>query len=138
MDLKLTIGHSITLALAVSETVIIPRSIIEPLIALSIIYVAVENIWAKTNKWRWLVTFFFGLIHGFGFAEILIGKLSEKITVPLLSFNLGVEIGQVVILILVSPLIWYLRKFRWQKQMVYSTSAIISLIGFYWFFERMI
>nr|WP_274520985.1 HupE/UreJ family protein [Neobacillus niacini] len=106
-----------TLALAVSKTVIIPGSIIEPLIALSIIYDAVENIWAKTNKWRWLVIFFFGLIHGFGFAEILIGKLSGKITVPLLSFNLGVEIGQVVILILVSPLIWYLRnsvgKHKW-------------------------
>jgi hypothetical protein len=133
-----TIGHSITLALAVTETLIIPGSIIEPLIALSIIYIAAENIWAKSIKWRWVVTFLFGLIHGFGFAEIIIGKLGEVILVPLLSFNLGVEIGQVVILILVFPLIWYLRKFRWQTQMVYSSSVTLSVIGLYWFLERVI
>jgi hydrogenase/urease accessory protein HupE len=131
-----TVGHSITLAFAASEMLVIPGSIIEPLIALSIIYVAVENIWAKSIKWRWLVTLFFGLIHGFGFAEIIIGKLGSQIFVPLLSFNLGVEMGQLVVLLVLFPLIWYLRKFRWQTQMVYSTSAIISLIGLYWFIER--
>jgi hydrogenase/urease accessory protein HupE len=132
-----TVGHSITLALAATEILIIPGSIIEPLIALSIIYVAVENIWAKSIKWRWMVTLFFGLIHGFGFAEIILGKLGTQIFIPLLSFNLGVEIGQVAVLIVVFPFIWYLRNFRWRTQMVYSTSAIISLIGLYWFIERL-
>lgn len=133
-----TIGHSITLALAAAEILIIPSSIIEPLIALSIIYVAVENIWAKSIKWRWLVTLFFGFIHGFGFADIIIGKLGNDILTPLLSFNLGVEVGQVVVLIVLFPLIWYLRKFRLQTKIVHSTSAMISLIGLYWFIERLL
>lgn len=133
-----TVGHSITLALAATETLIIPSSVIEPLIALSIVYVAVENIWAKSIKWRWLITFFFGLIHGFGFAEILAGKLGLSMWVPLLSFNLGVEIGQIVVLGLVFPLIWYVRKFKWEPKMAYSTSAIISLFGLYWFIERIL
>jgi hypothetical protein len=126
------------LALAATETLIIPGSVIEPLIALSIVYVAVENIWAKSIKWRWLITLFFGLIHGFGFAEILAGKLGSSMWVPLLSFNLGVEIGQIVVLGLVFPLIWYVRKFKWEPKMAYSASAIISLFGLYWFIERIL
>ncbi|WP_251548647.1 HupE/UreJ family protein [Neobacillus muris] len=133
-----TVGHSITLALASLEILIIPGSIIEPLIALSIIYVAAENIFAKSIKWRWLITLFFGMIHGFGFAEVLIGKLDANLFAPLLSFNLGVEIGQIVVLIILFPLIWHLRKIRWQTIAVHSASAIISLIGLYWFIERVI
>lgn len=133
-----TVGHSITLALAALEIFIIPSSIIEPLIALSIVYVAAENIWAKSFKWRWLITLIFGFIHGFGFAEILIGKLGSNFIVPLLSFNLGVEIGQLVILMIMVPFIWMLTKIRWQTKVVYSISTLISFLGLYWFFDRVI
>ncbi len=133
-----TVGHSITLALASLEILIIPGWIIEPLIALSIVYVAIENIFGKAIKWRWLVTLVFGMIHGFGFAEVLIGKLDSQMFTPLLSFNLGVEIGQVVVLMVIFPLIWYLRKVRWQTIVVNSASTLISVIGLYWFIERVL
>ncbi|WP_100405564.1 HupE/UreJ family protein [Bacillus solitudinis] len=131
-----TAGHSITLALAALELVLIPSAIIEPLIALSIVYVAVENIRARTFKWRWLISLVFGLIHGFGFAEILSGKLGSDFIIPLLSFNLGVEIGQIVVLMVLLPLILYISKIRWQPQIIVGVSTIISLFGLYWFFER--
>lgn len=131
-----TVGHCITLGLAATETFMIPSSIIEPLIALSIVYVAVENIWSKTGKRRWLVAGFFGLIHGFGFAELLVGKLGRHFIFPLFSFNLGIEIGQMIVLMILLPFIWYLRKTVWQKRIVYSLSSVISTIGLYWFIER--
>ncbi|WP_181444577.1 HupE/UreJ family protein [Bacillus sp. 03113] len=133
-----TVGHSITLALAASEIVIIPGTIIEPLIALSIVYVAIENIFKKSIKWRWLITLFFGLIHGFGFADIIIGKLGKQFTLPLFSFNLGVEIGQIVVLIIMFPFIWYLRKIRWQTQVINIVSIMISVVGLYWLIDRIL
>jgi len=133
-----TVGHCITLALAATETLIISSSIIEPLIALSIVYVAAENIWGKSFKWRWLVALFFGLIHGFGFAELLIGKLGNNFIFPLFSFNFGIEIGQIVVLLIMFPVIWYLRKGEWKTKVVYSVSSMISVVGLYWFVERMI
>ncbi|MCM3766381.1 HupE/UreJ family protein [Neobacillus niacini] len=133
-----TIGHCLTLALAATETIFIPGTIIEPLIALSIVYVAAENIWSKSFKWRWLVALGFGLIHGFGFAELLIGKLGSHFVLPLFSFNLGVEIGQIVVLIIFIPFIWYLQRARWQRQLVYSLSTVISVIGLYWFIDRIL
>ncbi|MGP7818230.1 HupE/UreJ family protein [Niallia sp. 01092] len=133
-----TIGHSITLALAAAEIIIIPGTIIEPLIALSIVYVAVENIFKKSIKWRWLLTLFFGLIHGFGFADIIIGKLGDQFILPLFSFNIGVEIGQLVVLMILVPFIWYLKKIRWQTQVVNAVSSIISMVGLYWLIERIL
>ncbi|MBS4215021.1 HupE/UreJ family protein [Neobacillus rhizophilus] len=133
-----TIGHCLTLALAATETVFIPSTNIEPLIALSIVYVAIQNIWSKSFKWRWLVGLGFGLIHGFGFAELLIGKLGSHFVLPLFSFNLGVEFGQIVVLIIFIPFIWYLQKARWQRQFVNSFSTVISGIGLYWFIDRII
>ncbi|MGF2618165.1 HupE/UreJ family protein [Rossellomorea aquimaris] len=138
-----TVGHSLTLGLAAMEIFIIPGSIIEPLIALSIVYVAIENILAKKRgdasfKGRWIVVLFFGLIHGFGFAGFLAGKLEGAFVLPLLSFNLGVEIGQIVVLAILFPIIWYMRKLRYQTQIMYSASALVSLFGLYWLIERLI
>ncbi|MBU8919177.1 HupE/UreJ family protein [Bacillus sp. FJAT-29953] len=133
-----TIGHCLTLALAATETIFIPSTIIEPLIALSIVYVAIENIWSKSFKWRWLVGLGFGLIHGFGFAELLIGKLGSHFVLPLFSFNLGVEFGQILVLIIFIPFIWYLQKARWQRQFVNSLSTVICGIGFFWFIDRIL
>lgn len=138
-----TVGHSLTLGLAAMKILIIPGSIIEPLIALSIVYIAIENIWAKKRgdssfKGRWILVFFFGLIHGFGFAGFLAGKLEGTFVLPLLSFNLGVEIGQIAVLAVLFPVIYYMRKLRYQTQIMYSASALVSLFGLYWLIERLI
>ncbi|MGD7024359.1 HupE/UreJ family protein [Rossellomorea vietnamensis] len=138
-----TVGHSLTLGLAAMKIFIIPGSIIEPLIALSIVYVAIENIWAKKRgdtsfKGRWILVLFFGLIHGFGFAGFLAGKLEGAFVLPLLSFNLGVEIGQIAVLAVLFPVIYYMRKLRYQTQIMYSASALVSLFGLYWLIERLI
>ncbi len=135
-----TVAHSITLAMATLNLVNVPAGVVEPLIAVSIIYVGLENIFRREIKRRWLLTFAFGLIHGFGFASALgelgIGADSGAI-VPLLSFNLGVELGQIAIAALVLPLIWKLRQ---QPQFVVryipACSILIALAGGYWLIER--
>ena len=137
-----TIAHSITLAVATLNLVQISPSIVEPLIAASIVYVGVENLWRKGEpRGRWLLTFVFGLIHGFGFASVLrelgVGANGSSITVPLVSFNLGVELGQVAIAAAVLPLIWKLRTrpvfvHRW----VPACSTVVALLGAFWFMQR--
>jgi hydrogenase/urease accessory protein HupE len=136
-----TIAHSITLALATLDLVQIPSNIVEPLIAASIVYVGVENILRENPKGRWLLTFAFGLIHGFGFATVLrelgVGASGSGIAVPLLSFNLGVELGQIAIAAIVLPIIWKLRSRpvfvgRW----VPAFSVLVALLGGFWFVQR--
>ncbi|UKS24079.1 HupE/UreJ family protein [Paenibacillus sp. HWE-109] len=133
-----TIGHSITLVLAALEIVEIPGAIIEPLIALSIVFVAAENIVRKQYKWRWLVTAFFGLIHGFGFAGLLEGRFSGEVALPLFSFNLGIELGQLAVLLVLLPIIHKIGQTRWKVQTVYGVSCIIGAFGIYWFLDRVI
>jgi HupE / UreJ protein len=105
-----TLAHSLTLALATMELVRLPSVWVESLIALSIVYVGVENILRRDPTRRWLLTFGFGLVHGFGFASVLqdlgIGAGGGPAAIPLLSFNLGVEAGQLAIVALVLPLTW--------------------------------
>src|SRR5678816_3954124 len=103
-----TIAHSITLAVATLNLVPISSRVVEPLIAASIIYVGVENLARGGDaKGRWILTFAFGLIHGFGFASVLrelgVGSNGRGIAVPLVGFNLGVELGQVAIAGLALP-----------------------------------
>lgn len=137
-----TIAHSITLALAGLNVLDIPGSIVEPLIAATIIYVALENIVrdGKPKGRQWL-TFFFGLIHGFGFAAVLremgISSYETGILVPLFSFNLGVEIGQIAVTVLVLPVIWWLHKqAKIEAKLTFSCSVLIALAGSYWLLER--
>ncbi len=135
-----TVAHSITLGLATMNVFKISPGIVEPLIAVSIIYVGLENIFRREIKRRWLLTFAFGLIHGFGFAsalaEIGVGTGLQAVA-PLLSFNLGVELGQIAIAALVLPLIWKLRQ---QPQFVIryvpACSILVALAGGYWLIER--
>jgi hydrogenase/urease accessory protein HupE len=137
-----TIAHSITLAVATLSLVSISSRVVEPLIAASIVYVGIENlIRGDDPKGRWLLTFAFGLIHGFGFASVLkelgVGANGRGIAVPLVSFNLGVEIGQVAIAGLALPVIWKLRTHpvvvrRW----VPACSAVVTLLGGYWLIQR--
>jgi hypothetical protein len=115
---------------------------VEPLIAASIVYVGIENLLRGDDpKGRWLLTFAFGLIHGFGFASVLrelgVGTDGKSIAVPLVSFNLGVELGQVVIAALVLPVIWKLRaKPVFVARWVPVCSVLVALLGGYWFVQR--
>lgn len=133
-----TVGHSITLTLAALEIVMIPGAIIEPLIALSIVFVAAENIFRKQYEWRWLITGFFGVIHGFGFAGVLAGRFSGNVALPLLSFNIGIELGQLTVFLVLLPIIYFIRQTRWNRQTVYGLSGVIGLFGTVWFLERVI
>jgi hydrogenase/urease accessory protein HupE len=137
-----TIAHSITLAVATLHLVQIPSRIVEPLIAASIVFVGIENLWrGEIPKSRRLVAFGFGLIHGFGFASALreagIGSGAGGIVLPLFSFNLGVELGQVMVAAAALPIIWKLREkpmfvARWAP----ACSAAVVLLGSFWLVER--
>ena len=138
-----TIAHSITLALAAFDKVTLSPSIVEPMIAVSIIYVGLENLWrqGKDIEGRWLLTFAFGLIHGFGFAGVLkelnIGAGGSGIAVPLVSFNVGVELGQLAVAALVWPLLQWLRnRPAFTTKLVPVGSLLVAIAGAYWLIER--
>jgi hydrogenase/urease accessory protein HupE len=136
-----TIAHSITLAVATFNLAQIPSRIVEPLIAASIVFVGIENLLRGDFPKARLVTFGFGLIHGFGFASALreagIGSGTGGIVLPLFSFNLGVELGQIIIAAAVLPLIWKLRESRtFIARLAPACSAAVVLLGSFWFVER--
>lgn len=138
-----TVAHSITLALSMQNILVLPADIVEPIIALSIFFVAVENILLdKLKPWRIILVFVFGLIHGVGFASVLseIGLPRDKFLTSILSFNLGVETGQVaVIAILFGLIILPFGKKPWyRKFIVYPLSAVIAGVALYWTVQRMI
>ena len=110
-----TLAHSITLALAALSVVTPSPRLVEPAIALSIAYVGIENLFVKDASKRWRITFPFGLIHGFGFAGALreIALPRAQLPIALVSFNVGVEIGQLAVLSIVLPLTLYARRARW-------------------------
>jgi hydrogenase/urease accessory protein HupE len=134
-----TVAHSLTLALAVLGFVAPPARWIEPAIALSVAYVGVENFFARPHE-RYRITFPFGLLHGFGFAGALGEVAIPRAEVPgaLLSFNLGVEIGQLGWMVLLGLLVAQLR--RWDgfgRRAVPLLSAAVVVVGLTWFVGRM-
>lgn len=138
-----TLAHSLTLALATFELVRLPSRLVEAAIAVSIVYVGVENLLRRgaEPRGRWALTFAFGLVHGFGFASVLrdlgVGRNGQGIAMPLFSFNVGVELGQVVVAAVVLPLLWLLRKNEaFVRRGVPVLSAIIALAGAYWLLQR--
>jgi hypothetical protein len=136
-----TIAHSVTLALGLYGVINLPASIVEPLIAASIIYVAVENCWhERVAAQRTLVIFLFGLLHGLGFAGVLIelGLPQRDFLVGLLSFNIGVEFGQLVVIAVAYLVvgIWVLNKSWYRIRVAIPASILIGLIGTFWFVER--
>ena len=139
-----TIAHSITLACAGLKVFQLPSSFVEPFIAATIVYVGVENLLRGDNpKGRHWLTFVFGLVHGFGFAGVLqefdIASSSGGILLPLLSFNLGIESGQIAVASLVLPLIWWLNNQASIAPIFLKTcSILVSLMGGYWFVERVL
>ena len=141
-----TIAHSITLSLAALQIVVIPSTIVEPAIAASIFFVAVENFFSRNVDGRWRVTFTFGLIHGFGFAGALreMGLPANAVVPALAAFNIGVEIGQIAIVSIVVPALILLdRLFAADRTkpvraaaLVYTLSAVITVLGSYWLVTR--
>ena len=134
-----TIAHSVTLSLATLDVLVFPTEFVESAIALSICYIALENIFVEKTSGRWKITFFFGLIHGFGFSTVLreMNLPSTGLLTSLFSFNLGVEIGQVVIIAMVCPLVFFLARQTWHKVAVTVTSALIGGLGLVWFVDRL-
>jgi len=143
-----TIAHSITLSLATLNVVVIPGTIVEPAIAASIVYVAMENFFTRNIDGRWRVAFAFGLIHGFGFAGALreIGLPTNAVVTALAAFNIGVEIGQVAIVAIVVPALIALDRLMAVDRtkparaatLVYALSALITVLGSYWFLTRVL
>jgi hydrogenase/urease accessory protein HupE len=138
-----TLAHSLTLALATLELASLPGWLVEPAIAASIVFVGAENLVRRGAEppGRWALTFAFGLIHGFGFASVLrdlgIGETGSEIALPLLAFNLGVEIGQIAIAAVVLPLLWLLLKRPVLAQRTTMIlSAVVTAAGLYWLLER--
>ena len=139
-----TLAHSLTLALAALDVVQLSGRVVEPLIAASIVFVGVENIVRRGEpQWRWALTFALGLIHGFGFAGALkeagLGSSGAALLVPLFSFNLGVELGQVGIAAVLLPLLWKLRDLpAFERHGRVVISAAIALAGLWWFVTRLL
>jgi HupE / UreJ protein len=136
-----TVAHSITLALSMKSIIIAPSAVVEPIISLSILFVAAENmLLTQLKAWRVGIVFMFGLIHGMGFASSLneIGLPRNQFYTSILSFNAGVEIGQIAIitatfLLLVIPMG---RKTWYRKRVVYPLSALIGCIAAFWTIQR--
>ena len=138
-----TLAHSVTLALAALGVVNLPPRVVEPLIAASIVFVGVENLVRREEpRWRWALTFGFGLVHGFGFAGVLkeigLGSSTSSLLVSLFSFNLGVELGQLAVTALLLPLLWKLRELpAYERYGRHAVSAVVALAGAYWLAQRL-
>ena len=136
-----TVAHSITLALSMYGILSLSAAVVEPLIAASIVYVAVENmVTARLHTWRVFVVFAFGLLHGLGFAGVLaeIGLPRNEFVTGLIAFNVGVEGGQLTVIALAALLFGYWFRLRpwYRTRIVLPLSAAIALIGLYWTVER--
>jgi hydrogenase/urease accessory protein HupE len=137
-----TIAHSVTLILAALGYIPIPARLVESIIALSIVYVAVENIFRPDPPRRYLVTFSFGLLHGMGFAAMLRELLPEEgLVVPVLSFNLGVELGQLLVVSVLLPLLFAAARVlgpeRYRGRVLPIGGGLAALLGGLWLLERL-
>lgn len=138
-----TIAHTVTLAAGSLGVVSVPAAIVEPLIAASIAYVAIENIFTSTlNRWRPLVIFGFGLLHGLGFASVLgeFGLPQNQFIPALIGFNLGVEIGQITIIVglFLAVGYWFRDKWFYRSFIAIPVSLAIAATGIYWCVERIL
>jgi hypothetical protein len=135
-----TAAHSVTLSLAALDVVTLNPTLVEAGIALSIVYVAAENLFAWRPQGRWLVSFLFGLVHGFGFAAVL-----KELTLPpaalvasLVTFNVGVEIAQVTIVAVVVPALYGLARTPLHVPLTRMASAVILSLGLFWLYQRVL
>tara|TARA_B100001094_G_scaffold207753_1_gene201637 strand:+ start:5710 stop:6660 length:951 start_codon:yes stop_codon:yes gene_type:complete len=136
-----TIAHSITLGLTVLEIINIPQGTVEALIALTIVYLAIEIKQNKGNiKSSWIMAFSFGLLHGLGFASALIdiGIDNNKLILSLLFFNIGIEFAQIALIPIPLYLIYLSKKYNYLDKLKNIASLCIGGLGFYWFIDRVI
>jgi hydrogenase/urease accessory protein HupE len=137
-----TVAHTVTLALTIYGVFSLPSNIVEPLIALSIVYVAIENVFTdKLHAWRPLVVFGFGLLHGMGFAGVLseIGLPRSEFVPALLAFNVGVELGQLTVIFTAFLIVGlpFREKPWYRRRIVVPGSLAIAAVGLYWFVQRL-
>ncbi len=134
-----TIAHSITLSLAALSVITLPTRLTESAIALSVILAALNNLYPLFQRRRWMVAFSFGLIHGFGFASVLadLGLPRDTLLVALVGFNVGVEVGQLVIVSAFLPSAFFLRRTGFYQRLVFiGGSGLICMLATGWFIER--
>jgi len=136
-----TVAHSLSLIAAALGWVSLPSRVVESLIAFSILYTAVENIARPDARWRFVLTFGFGLVHGLGFASVLQVMLPpDHIIGPLLGFNLGVELGQLVIVAIALPIAWLVAREvgadRYRRWVMPGISIAIGVVAAKWLLER--
>jgi hydrogenase/urease accessory protein HupE len=137
-----TVAHSITLGLSIYGLISVPPAIVEPLIAVSIVYVAIENLVLTDLKpWRIALVFAFGLLHGMGFAGALteLGLPRSEFVTALLTFNVGVEAGQLAVIAAAFVLVgWHWSGRDWyRRRVVVPASALIACTALYWTVERL-
>lgn len=136
-----TLAHSITLGLAVYGVINPSPALVEPLIAISIVFLALENIYSdKIKPWRMVMVFLFGLVHGMGFAGALseLGLPEYAFANALISFNIGVELGQLTIILVMYFFVsrMFASKYWYRQRIVIPTSLIIAIVAAYWTVER--
>ncbi|MFM2121117.1 MAG: hypothetical protein RL722_2585 [Pseudomonadota bacterium] len=134
-----TLAHSITLSLATLQVIALPSRWVEATIAASVVLAALNNVFGLVAEKRWAVAFGFGLIHGFGFASVLadLGLAQGSLALALVGFNVGVELGQLVIVLLFMPLAWTLRHSRFYRWGIFiGGSLLIAALAGLWFAER--
>ena len=137
-----TLAHSITLAMGMYGWVELPTRVVEPLIALSIAYIGIENLFSRgVSRFRLPVVFAFGLLHGLGFASVLadFGMPTADFAWALVAFNVGVELGQLAVILAAYLLIarWFRTPEGYRTWVVNQGSLGIALLGLIWFFERL-
>ena len=136
-----TLAHTVTLALGALGWVKVSPAIVEPLIAASIAFIAIENIFSTNlHRWRPVVVFAFGLLHGLGFASVLqdFGLPQDQLIPALLGFNLGVEFGQLTVIALAFLAVgaWFRHKSWYRAAISIPASVLIACVGLYWAVER--
>ncbi len=136
-----TLAHSVSLALGIYGMVNVPAAIVEPLIAASIIFVAVENLFTDhLHRWRPVAVFAFGLLHGLGFAGVLseIGLPKAQFVTGLIGFNLGVEFGQLTVIAacFLGVGLWFRHRHWYRRAIAMPASVAIALVAMFWFVER--
>ena len=136
-----TLAHTVTLALGAMGWVTVPAGIVEPLIAASIVYVAIENLFMSgLSRWRPFVIFGFGLLHGLGFASVLgeFGIPDDQFFAALIAFNIGVEFGQLTVIAaaFLAVGLWFRHKDWYRARISVPASLLIAAVGAYWFIER--
>ncbi len=139
-----TVAHTLTLLIAGTGIFTLSPSIAEPLIALSIVFMAIITVFfggsgiIKNNKAKIAIVFFFGLFHGFGFAGLLqeVAVPRDKFLSSLFAFNVGIEVGQIIIIMLAVPLILFIRKKAWYPKVIKLFAVVISMLALFWMIER--